>query len=134
MTYTAHDPRLFYDAIVSRLSSQTGKNIGRVEAPSDRTLPYAVVQPVTDAAEATSLGDAHETTVYDFQVSGWGDTPDQAEWMIKEVRDALLGWTPTVSGRSLNPIEKIGGAGTIRDDSIQPPLFQAIDEFSVFVS
>ena len=134
MTYTIHDPRLVYAAIITRLSSETGKNIGRVEAPSDRTTPYAVVYPITEFGDGTSLGDAHETVVYEFQVSCVGDTAEQAEWMVNQVRTALLGWTPTVSGRSFNPVEKSGQLGTTRDDSVQPPVFTAADTYTVFTS
>lgn len=134
MTYTVHDPRLVYAAIITRLGTQTGKNIGRVEAPSDRTTPYAVVYPITEFGDGTSLGDAHETVVYEFQVRSVGDTAEQAEWMLNQVRTAILGWTPTVSGRSLGPVAKSGQLGTTRDDSTQPPVFTASDTFIVFAS
>ena len=134
MTYTIHDPRLVYAAIITRLTSETGKNIGRVEAPSDLTTPYAVVYPIDEFGDGTSLGDAHETVVYEFQVSSVGDTAEQAEWMQNQVRSALLGWTPSVSGRSLNPVEKAGSQGTVRSDNVQPPVFTAIDTFTVFTS
>lgn len=134
MTYTVHDPRVVYDAIISRLTSETGKNIGRVEAPSDRTTPYAVVYPRDDTGDPTSVGDAHETTVYEFQVTSVADTAEQAEWMQTETRTALVGWTPTVTGRSFNPVEKAGGLGTARDDSVQPPKFMAVDIYTLFTS
>lgn len=134
MTYTVHDPSLVYSAIVTRIAAQTGKNIGRGEAPSDRTLPYAVVYPLDDTDNPTSLGDAHETTVYEFQVTSVGEYPLGAEWMQTQVRTALLGWTPTVSGRSFGPVEKSGGQGTRRDDNVQKPVFYAVDRFTVFAS
>ena len=114
MTYTAHNPQTFYAAVVSRLSSQTGKNVGRAEAPSDVTLPYAVVYPLDEAADLDvngTLGDPHDTTVFEWQVTSVGGTAEQAEWMQQKVRSALVGWAPTVSGVSSGKVEKSGGGG-----------------------
>lgn len=134
MTYTIHDPGLLYAAVVTRLASQTGKNIGRVEAPSDKTLPYAVVYPVDDSAPPTSLGDTQEVTVHEFQVTSVGATPQQAEWMQTKVRTALLGWVPTVTGYSFGRVDKIGGQPSQRDDGVQPAQFFATDDYTVFTS
>jgi hypothetical protein len=137
MTYTAHNPQTFYGAVASRLSSQTSKNIGRAEAPSDRTLPYAVVYPLNEADDPDvngTLSDAHETTVFEWQVTSVGGTAEQAEWMQHQVRSALLGWEPTVAGVSFGKVERSGGQGTRRDDGTQPAQFFAVDTFTVFAN
>ena len=136
MTYTIHDPSLVYDAIITRLASQTGKNIGRAEAPDLGDWPYepyAVVYP-TDDPNMGTLGDQSEIAVYEFQVTCGAGTPQAAEWMQTQVRTAILGWTPTVAGRSFNPIAKAGGQGTSRDDDVQPPVFFTVDVFQLFAS
>ena len=134
MTYTVHDVGAFYAAVVTRLTAQTGKNIGRGEAPSDKTTPYAVVYGLDDSSAGTSLGDPEETTVNMFQVTSVGKTAEQAEWMAVKARTALLGWEPSVSGRVFGRVAKVGGRPAARDDSTQPPLFYAIDDYDVFTS
>lgn len=136
MTYTAHDPRTFYDTIETRLASQTGKRIGRVEAPNERTLPYAVIRPLAEALDVEmggTLADPHATTVFEWQVISVGEAAAQAEWMQHKVRTALLGWRPAITGWSFGLVEMSGGQGTRRDDGTQPALFYTIDEFTVFV-
>lgn len=135
MTYTAHNPQTFFDAVVSRLASQTSKNIGDAEAPSDLTLPYAVVYPLAEDDDPDThgtLSDAHDMTVFEFQVTSVGSTRKQATWMQAEARSALLGWSPSVSGVSFGQMERSGGQGTRRDDGTQPALFFAVDQFRVF--
>lgn len=134
MTYTIHDPNLVYAAVVSRLTTQTSKNIGRGEAPTDLTFPYAVVYPVGDTPGSTSVGDPTETVVYEFQVTTVGSTAEQAEWMQTQCRTALLGWTPTVTGRSFTPVNKASGLGTRRDDNVQPAQFYTVDRYELFAS
>lgn len=134
MTYTAHDPDTLYAAVVSRVGSSTGKQVGRVQAPATKTLPYAVVYPLADPADPDVhgvLSDPHKTTVFEWQVTSVGGTAEQAEWMQHRVRSALLGWSPTGSyGR----VELSGGQGTRRDDGTQPALFFAVDVYRVFAS
>jgi hypothetical protein len=134
VSYTVHDPQLFYDDLVIRLALQTGATIGRGEAPSDKTLPYAVVYPLGEPGDLDVngvLGDPHVTTVFEWQVTSVGGTAKQAEWMQTQVRSALLGWSPTGDyGR----IAKSGGQGTRRDDGVQPAQFFAVDTFTVFAS
>lgn len=135
MTYTAQNPQTFYDTVVTRLSSETGKNIGDAEAPSDLTLPYAVLYPLVDDDDPemhSTLSDAHEMTVFEWQVTSIGSTRKQAQWMQQKVRAALVGWEPSVSGLSFGLVEKSGGQGTRRDDGTQPAQFFSIDQFSVF--
>lgn len=137
MAYTAHDPRTFYDAIVTRLSGQTSKNIGEANAPSDTTTPYAVVYQLDEQDNPETLGnltDAHESTFFAWQVTSVGADANEAQWMQQKVRAALLGWQPTVSGITCGFVERDGGTGVTRDDDLQPPLFYAVDRFVCFAS
>lgn len=130
MTYTVRSTNDFYTTVVSRLVSETGKKIGRVEAPSDTTLPYAVVYPIDDIGDdGGTLGDAHASTVIEFQVTSVGASAVQAEWMSEQVRTSLVGWSPT---GGFGVVEQVGGDGTRRDDGVQPALFRTVDRFSVF--
>lgn len=134
MAYTSHNPRVFFDAIVTQLASSTGKNIGEAQAPASVVLPYAVIYPLSDEAKDGSLSNPVEIAVWAWQVTCVGSTMDQAQWMQHKVRQALLGWTPTVAGLGTTPVDLLDGAGVTRDDSIQPPLFYSTDRFHAYTS
>ena len=135
MTYTAHDPRLFYDAILARLTAQSvARGLG--EKPSGDP-PYAVIYPLDEDGDPTEVGtlsDAHESTWFSFRIFSVGTSGEQALWEQQKVRAALLGWEPTVSGISLGVIERDGGFGLRRDDDVQPAIFDVADDFRVFAS
>jgi hypothetical protein len=131
MTATIHDPRPLYDAIVSRLETQTGKDIGEGVRPEDADPPYAVVYPLPDSSYLATLTDPHESSLQLFQVTCVGDTMDEAQWMQREAREALIGWTPTVAGWSPNRIELDLGSGVIRDDG--GPVFYTTDRFTLYM-
>lgn len=134
MTYTVHDPRLLFDAVIARLETQTSKPIGDSQAPSDTSTPYAVVYPLTDEPGEGPLDDPHQVANPAFQVTCVGDTREQAQWMQKEVRDALLGWSPTVAGFGTFPVHLLEGSGVLRNDAVQPPDFSSSDRFWVRLS
>jgi hypothetical protein len=132
MAYTAHDPRVFYDAVVTQLASSTGKNIGKAQAPSASAVPYAVVYPLDESDTNTSLADLTDVTIFRWQVSSIGDSLDQVLWMQQKVRAALLGWIPTVAGVSVMPVAREGGFSASRDDDVQPPKYFVGDIFTAF--
>lgn len=134
---TAFDERTFYAAIVTRLGTSTGKNIGLAEAPANVTTPYSVVWPLDPDDDPDSYGDlsdAHAAQLYSWQVTSVGATTDEALWMQQKVRAALLGWSPTVSGLTCAEVERSGGQGLTRDDDLRPPVFYAIDRFVCFAA
>lgn len=131
MPYTAHDPRVFYDAVISRLETSTGKNIGQGEAPPNLTLPYAVVRSQDETDVDVNLADPHDLTIFEWFVMSVGSTEDQALWMQQKVRVALLGWQPSVAGITCGFVMRDGGAGVTREDAAQPPTFFAVDRFNV---
>jgi hypothetical protein len=67
-----------------------------------------------------------------FQVTAVGGDMDEAQWMQYEVRLALLGWSPTVTGWTFGPIRLDLPSGVLRDDD--GPVFYTTDRFFVFVS
>jgi hypothetical protein len=134
VTYTAHDPRLLYDAIVSRLGTSTGRPIGDAGEPSDTSTPYAIVYPLIDEPHDGPLDDPTQVVDDAFQVTCVGVSRQQAQWMQKQVRDALLGWTPTVSGFGTFPVQLLSGSGTSRDTEVSPPLHFTSDRFTARLS
>jgi hypothetical protein len=135
MTYTAHNPRLFYDAVIARLVADTGRPVGEAVAPAGG-LPYAVVYPMPDARHDGSLADPHQVAVYTFQLTAVGQTMEQAQWMQHKGRVSLLGWIPTVAGIGSTPVQldDPGGGGVTRDDDVSPPQFYAVDRYRMYAS
>lgn len=131
MAFSAHDPRVFYDAVVARLTTSTGKNIGEAQAPANVTVPYAVVYPQDETDLESTLADPHDLTQFEWLVTCVGDTADQVLWMLQKVRVALLGWQPAPAGETCGFVMRDGGQGVLRDDSVQPPKFTATDRFNV---
>jgi hypothetical protein len=131
------DPRLFYAALATRLASETGKNIGQSVAPATNTTPYAILHPLSEDIDPERLGtlaDPHTSTFFEWQVSSYGTTLEQASWMVKEVRDALFNWRPVVAGFSFGLVELTAVNPVVPDNSVQPPLFQGVDLFVVFTT
>jgi hypothetical protein len=130
MTDTAWETRPLYAAIVTRLASETGKAIGKAQAPGSTTPPYAFVSPVAGSAE-TSLSDSHMTADQLFQVTSVGDDLDEAQWMQFEVRQALLGWTPGVAGATRIQMDQPDlSLGT----DLEGPVTAVADRYSISLS
>ena len=132
--FTAHDPRVFYEAIVTRIATSTGEGIGEAEAPAVTAgHPYAVVYPQDETDVDATLADPHDLTIFEWLVVSVGITQDQALGMQQKVRAALLGWQPVVAGITCSLIVREGGRGVLREDETQPPKFSAVDRFVVLV-
>jgi hypothetical protein len=67
-----------------------------------------------------------------FQVTAVGADMEEAQWMQHKVRQALLGFTPTVTGWATGPISAEQPRGVTRDDD--GPVFITTDDFRIFVS
>jgi hypothetical protein len=131
VTFTIHDPRPLYDAVVTRIAGQTSKPCGEAVRPPDAEPPYAVVYPLPDRDNVGTLTDPHLISWQLFQVTCVGDTMDEAQWMQRAVRAGLLGWTPTVAGWSPNRVELDLGSGVVRDDD--GVVFYTTDRFSIYM-
>lgn len=136
MAHTIHDPQTFYAAIVARIGTSTGKQVGLVEAPAVNTYPYAVVYPLVDESSEGSLPDPTRAVTWSWQVTAVSDGAAGAQWMQQKVRAALQGFTPTVTGVGTTPIELADGSGVTRDDSLSgnPTLFYSTDRFIALTS
>lgn len=135
MAYTVHDPQAFYAAIVTRIGTSTGKQVGLVQAKTLTTpsvnfvVPYAVVYPLVDESSEGSLNNPTQAVTWAWQVTSVSNGAAGAQWMQQKVRAALHGFTPTVAGLGTTPIELVDGSAITRDDSLSPPLFYAVDRF-----
>lgn len=133
------DPRTHDDALVAKLID-AGLVVGDAADPDDpfgwqgvpgqsRFIPYAVVYPLDHLYDG-SLGCPDTDSDLSWQVTCVGSTREQCDWVRAEVAAALIGQTLTVAGRSVPRIRPDGGAGTRRDDTVQPPVFIATPRFA----
>jgi hypothetical protein len=129
LAYTVHDPQAFYAAILARIGTSTGKQVGLAVAPDANVYPYAVVYPLVDESQEGSLNNPTQAVTWSWQVTCVSNGAAGAQWMQQKVRTALHGFTPTVAGLGTTPIELVDGSGVTRDDSISPPLFYSTDRF-----
>jgi hypothetical protein len=130
VTDTAWETRPLYAAIVTRLVTQTGKEIGKAKAPADSTRPYAFVSPVAGIAEG-SLSDSHQIAGQLFQVTSVGGDLDEAQWMQYKVRQALMGWTPSLTGATRIQMDQPDlSLGT----DLEGPVAAVADRYSITLS
>lgn len=134
MPYTVHDPEAFFQAIVTRIGTVTGKEVGLAVAPGNNALPYAVVYPLVDNESQGALNDPTQSVTWAFQVTCVAKGAQGAQWMQREVREALHGHIPVVTGVGTTPIHLADGSGILRDDGVSPPLFYSTDRFTALTS
>jgi hypothetical protein len=92
---------------------------------------YAVLYPDPGAVEQTSLTPDEGWVGY-ISVHGVGVGPEQALWVIDQIRSAVVGQTPTVTGRHVWRIwQEQSPPPLIRDDDKTPPLYVAYSEFGM---
>lgn len=136
MPYTVPEPAPLYTAILARLRTSTGKEIGEAEAPPNNVRPYGVVFPLSDENTEGALSDPLQVVTFAVQVTCVGEGMAQTQWLQHRVRQALIGWIPTVAGVGTTPIELFQGSGVTRDDALSgnPTLFYSTDRFSARTS
>jgi hypothetical protein len=129
---TIHAPRPLYNALAARISSQTSKPVGDAVRPPNASPPYSVLYPLPDRDTQGALSDPNQISRQLFQVTCVGASMDVAQELQFDVRTALLGHQPVVSGWDTGPIELDFGSGVLRDDD--GPVFYSTDRFLVYVS
>lgn len=134
MTYTAHDTEAIYDAILAHLISETGRDIGDAKRPDDSTTPYAVLYPGPAVNLEGGLNNPTQVRDGEFTVTSVGRDRSEATWMQTKVKEALLGWTPTIAGVGAYPIQLSYDAEVRRDPDPQKTLFFAPDRFVAGIS
>lgn len=128
MTYTVHDNADLAAALITRLVSETARQVGDAEAPDTPVTPYCVVYPLPDLASEGPLPDPTEQVASQIQVTCVGSDRDEAQWMQSKVREALLGWTPTIPGVGTFPMDLAQGSGVTRNPE-HKTLFYTTDRF-----
>jgi hypothetical protein len=135
---TDHSARDLTAAIVARLMAE-GLLVGEGEQPSgggwqgipgqSSFIPFCVVHPVSggtyDGPIASPFIDADSV----YQVSCYGGTQAQCEWVVDVVTPALRDFRPALDGRRVWHVwpDMLGGAR--RDDTDQPPMWLGVPRF-----
>lgn len=128
--------RTVTDALLTGLASDTGKNIGDSAAPSDTTMPYAVLYRLAGGAPFSSLDHGNQYAIVTLQVTSVGETPEQAEWMKDKVREGMLDLSnfTAPSGFRFEHVNLDLDGGVNRDDDLgTEPLFYGVDRFRLWV-
>ncbi|MFI7691785.1 hypothetical protein ACIBQ6_22140 [Nonomuraea sp. NPDC049655] len=92
--------------------------------------PYAVMFPFPGQDEPTALALPHHSLDFVFQLTCVGATQDQVETFMDKVRAALIGVTPSVSGRATFPVYRVPlDRPVTRDDAATPPVHYGVAQF-----
>lgn len=137
------NPRTHNDALVALLVA-AGLVVGDATYPTDPYgwagtpgqsvfTPYCIVYPLMQSFDG-GLACSDSDSDFGWQVSCWGSTREQCDWIMDAVCSALIGAELVVAGRGVPRIRSDGGAGTRRDDTTQPGLFSATPRFAAYSS
>lgn len=136
---TVLNTRSVTDAVLTRI--QTAVTCGDADTPTHDQLsdgrpsaPYAVLYPLPDLDGGGALSDGHQWAMRHFQVTVVGGTRQSCEEGQMDVREVLMGWSPSVAGLSCGKVELDDPTGVDRDDDATPPVFFTTDRFRLFVS
>lgn len=131
-----HDPRIFFEAILARLTG-SGVTVGDGQAPTDAETPYAVLHALAEDDDPEAYGtlaDPHSATIFHFQLTCVGATATEARGLQAKVRTALQGWIPTVAGMTCGQVAHEPGLPDQIDDPTLPAQVLAFERFSCFAS
>lgn len=124
--------RAHITAIRARLAAQLPGGVTVLNGDErDRTLPagpFAVLHPDTGRSTAPHLDQSPSHVESVVAVQACGETVDQAEWCAAKVTDALVGWRPTLSGRTAWQVTQDYAQPVRLDDDIpeRPVQFAAL--------
>jgi len=143
------------DVLIETLES-VGKPIGDADAPKDggwqgepnttgtNFTPYSTLLPGTGANPSGPLSDTSADWQFNYNLSSFGVSRTQCEWMADRARDSLsvLKNTKQVLGpgnliESTHTIQKVSFTtiGSIqRVDMTNPPYWGQVDQFTVWVT
>lgn len=88
--------RKFTSAVISAVSTETGKPVGDAEAPDgggwqgevndSDFVPYTVVTPMGSPQGEGPIGDAQSIVEFQYGLTCYGVSREQCEWMADEAR------------------------------------------------
>jgi len=129
-----HSARLLSDAIVAAITSE-GILVGEGEQPphsgwqGGEFIPYAVVHPLSGGTYDGPISDPFTDADALYQISCYGGSASQCEWVVDVVTPLLVALRPALDGRKVWHVwpDMLGGAR--RDDTDQPPVWVGVPRF-----
>jgi hypothetical protein len=107
--------------LAAQLPAGFGVHVG--SSPKSAAAPFVVLYPDPGTPEGT-LGDRHRDLLIEVQATCVGTGPEQAQRVADLVRGVLLTQTPTVAGRTVQPLWQVPTGERVRPDfDLTPPLF-----------
>jgi hypothetical protein len=93
--------------------------------------PTCVVVHGSPGDLSGSLGDRFADISIPIQLTAVGEGPEQASAYADAARSALLTASLSVSGRSVWPPWQTASQPTLRDDTVQPPLWISTAQYEI---
>jgi hypothetical protein len=112
------------------------------KAPGSHFIPYVIITPGTTNRIDGSLAHPDSDAWFPYQVSGFGSTRDQCEWIMDAVREHvdllkdhyILGVINPDVRWKISYIDTIIVGGIVRGGPEDNPIFGQTDTFSLFMS
>lgn len=119
MAGTVPDVRKLTDAVITMLTTATGRPFGDIDAPGNTTHtagpadhPYGLVQRIAGGAVTGSVGAPWGMATVVYQVTCVGRRRDQADWLLDRVDTAMLdmgtaGYTTALAVTGLHVVSRV---------------------------
>lgn len=122
--------RAHRNAVVQRLTSAGLTVYTPGEAP-EGSSGYVVVYTDTGRGEQSRETDAAQSRkTFTYLIHWVGESEEQALWLAEKGIAALVGWPPTVAGRTCFPM-KHEASQRVSPDPDFPTLWFGVDEFDL---
>lgn len=125
------------NAVLARLRADSALvnkvHDGIVQSPDGKPVegPYCVVYVNGGDRQEERLLGGQTRANFTFTIHSVGKTPEEAQAVVSHVYKQLLGFTPMISGRVCWPIRSVVTQATRLDKDVLPPMFYAVDEFTL---
>lgn len=107
------------EALLSRLGAVVDVGDGEAVTGAGTTellKRYAVLYVMPRRVSSENVANTHDLYEWEFRVVSVGQDERQVEWVHGRTQDAMAGWTPTVTGYVLGPVETRGTSKIDRDE------------------
>jgi len=119
------------NAVLDMLRANPNLTVFDSEAPDNPPSAYAVVYSIGNGSRADRLSVDFTDSVIRFYVHSVARSPNGARIVADNVRSAILGKTPVVTGRSFHPIyEEFSNIPPLRDETTG---YLVVDMTNVYV-
>jgi hypothetical protein len=111
-------------------------------SPNSSFVPYLICTPVSTNKIDGSFQYPDSDTWYTYQVSGFGSTREQCEWLMDDVREQTSLLRSRIVAGVANPqthwkvshVDTTSVGGIVRGGQDESPIFGQTDTFTLFLS